>query len=285
MPAKHIGPKKTGRGASRPRATFSPCRLSESTCQGKIWFRPAQPLRSDDRGLSLEHAFARTKLDPGDSEALRAANLSGEPPARCRGPISSALYAVGYNTGHVLGSLVKKPKTSMASAHPPKPMNISPAWLGSLIRKFVRGAEMEAEMVVGMDTCDTVGANYRLRPKVYVPRITFGALLHAHGPAASPARRKPADRRGSRLIPQAESGEGERRRMQAGISRRRGIPHVFPILAHLPHLIGGECCDQPTNHDEIYPRRECRNAQHPRRRDEPCSKGDIDPFLPPPENR
>jgi hypothetical protein len=59
----------------------------------------------------------------------------------------------------VLGSLVKKPKTSMASAHPPKPMNISPAWLGSLIRKFVRGAEMEAEMVVGMDTSDTVGAN------------------------------------------------------------------------------------------------------------------------------
>ena len=62
-------------------------------------------------------------------------------------------------TGHVLGSLVKKPKTSMASAHPPRATNIRREWLGSLIRKFVRGAAGKAEMVVGMDTSESVGAS------------------------------------------------------------------------------------------------------------------------------
>ncbi len=53
-------PKKTGRGASRPRATFLSSRLSERACQAETWFRPA--CNPTSRQVALVHSIGDSQV-------------------------------------------------------------------------------------------------------------------------------------------------------------------------------------------------------------------------------
>src|SRR6266568_114857 len=52
------------------------------------------------------------------------------------------------------------------------------------------------------------------------------------------------------------------------------------MMAHVPDLVEGQREDEEADYDEIRCRHQGRDAQNPRRDDQPCSENDIDPFLP-----